>query len=120
MPSQLIRAFLIFALAQSAAWAQAPTEERRPRGSALSDAQQHAEFARQANAAAGSRVMQAELALEEADTEMKEAQKVYDAARARQDKAKKELAAARAASAAAKKSFEQASAELERTRRGQK
>jgi uncharacterized coiled-coil DUF342 family protein len=124
MCRHLLFAFLSLGLVLPPAWAQAPapapTEERRTQGSPLSDAQQRAEFARQGSAAASSRVMKAELALNEADTEMKDAQKQYDAVRGRQDKAKKELAEARAASDAARKSFEQASTELERTRRGQK
>lgn len=113
---------LLFAslLAASNAGAQAPAEERRPHGNPLSDAQQRAEFARQGSAAANGRVTRAELALKEVDTEMTAMQKQYDEVRARQDKAKKELAEARAASAAAKKSFDRESAELERTRRGQK
>src|SRR4051812_41964441 len=104
----------------ASAWAQAPTEERQPPGSPLADAQQRTEFARQSNATANGRVAAAEQSAREADAVMKEAQQQFDAARGRQDKAKKELADARSAAAAAKKDFERQSAELERTRRGQK
>ena len=116
-PSIVVLVFLVFA---ASARAQAPTEERRPQGNALVDAQQRTEFARQASTAANSRTAVAEQALKEADAEVKAVQKQMDAARGRQDKARKDLADARAAAAAAKKDFERQSAELERTRRGQK
>ena len=121
---QRLAFFLVitFALATAAgaAGTQAPTEERNPHGSPLADAQQRTEFARQNSSTADSRVAAAEQSLREADAVMKEAQKQFDTARGRQDKAKKELADARSAAAAAKKDFERQSAELERTRRGQK
>ena len=106
-------------LALSSAWAQAPAEERRAFGNALTDAQQRVEFARQASASADSRAGQIERELKQIDAEMRELQKQVDALRARQDRAKKELAEARSASAAARKDFDRESAELERMRRGQ-
>lgn len=112
-------AFTALTLALSSAWAQAPTEERLTQGNPLSDAQQRAEFARQASAGADSRAGLAERELKQIDAEMREVQKQLDAMRARQDRAKKELAEARSASAAARKDFDRESAELERMRRGQ-
>ena len=107
-------------LGAAAAWAQAPSEERRPASNPLSDAQQRAEFARQSGAQAGNRVRQSELTLQQIEQEMQAAQKELEAIRARQAKTRKELEAARAEQAAALKSLEREAAELERLRRSQK
>lgn len=116
MHSLLRSSFIVFSLALSSAWAQAPAEERRAYGNPLSDAQQRVEFARQASAGADSRTGQAERELMQIEQEARVVQKQLDAIRARQDRAKKELAEARSASAAARKQFERESADLERMR----
>ena len=116
MYSLLFSSFIVFSLALSSAWAQAPTEERRAYGNPLSDAQQRVEFARQASAGADSRAGQAERELMQIEQEARVVQKQLDAIRTRQDRAKKELAEARSASAAARKQFERESADLERMR----
>lgn len=116
MYSLLFSSFIVFSLALSSAWAQAPAEERRAYGNPLSDAQQRVEFARQASAGADSRAGQAERELMQIEQEARVVQKQLDAIRARQDRAKKELAEARSASAAARKQFERESADLERMR----
>lgn len=113
-------AALIMPLICSQAMAQAPTEERRPAGDPLSDAQQRVEYARNTGAVADDRVRVANEALKAADAEMQAARRQLEQARVRQDTARKELAEAHSKAGAVKKDYQRESAELERIRRGQK
>jgi len=114
------RCLLLVALVSSAAFGQAPVEDRRPRGDGYLDSQQRVDFARRSVEQSERRVREAELSLKEAEASFSAVQSQYEQSKAHAEKARKDLAQARAKAAESRKTYDSESAEFERLRRGGK
>ena len=102
----------------ASAFAQAPVQDRSPRGDPITDAQQRVEFARQAWERSEKRAKEAERSLREAQTALGAVQKQYEETKSMADKAQRELAQARQTVSESRKAYETRSSEFERVRRG--
>ena len=112
------RCLLLVALASSAAFGQAPVEDRRPRADGYFEAQQRVDFARRSVEQSDLRVKAAEKSLKEAEAAFSAVQSQYEQSKANADKARKDLAQARAKAAESRKTYDSESADFERLRKG--
>ena len=108
--------FLSAIVTAAVAVAQAPVEEREPRASSYTEAQQRVEFARQSVTRSEQRVKDAERRVRDAEAALLPALRQYEGTKSRLDKARADLERERSAVSASRKAYETESATFQRLR----